>query len=83
MTRLLYNDKLDNYRCCITFGRYCMLSAIQELANGRRNEEHEHLATLTACNLLFEKGILSDNRINSVSSPALVNMEHDFSYFSE
>ena len=63
-----------------------MLSAIQELADGRPDEREEHLATLeylTALNLLFEQGILSNDRVNSLSSHVLVNMEKGFTYFSE
>ena len=51
-----------------------MLSAIKDLADSRPDEEKEYMATfgyLKACNLLFEEGILSEKRINSLSSPIL------------
>ena len=45
-----------------------MLTAIQELANSRPDECQEHLATLKylqACSLIFERGILSNVRVDS------------------
>lgn len=65
-----------------------MLSAIQELADGRTDEQEckEHLETLeylTALNLLFERGILSNDHVNSLSSHVLGNMEKGLTYFSE
>ena len=65
-----------------------MLSAIQELADNRLDECEEHLAVLKylqACNLIFEKGILSEKCIYSSpsSSPILENIKEGFMYFEE
>ncbi len=38
---------------------------------------------LKACNLLFEEGILSKNRVTSISSPALMKMKSGYIYFSD
>ena len=58
-----------------------MLSAIKEIAENRPDEQKEHMATYTylkACNLLFEKGILSEKQVTSLSSPTLVNMRDGY-----
>ena len=63
-----------------------MLSAIKEIAESRPDEQKEHMATymyLKACNLLFEKGILSDKPITSATSPILINVRDGFTHFSE
>lgn len=63
-----------------------MLSAIKELADRNEDEKVEHMATLyylTACNLLFEEGILSKTPISSISSPLLKNMKDGFTYFMQ
>lgn len=38
---------------------------------------------LEACNLLFEQGFLSHNRIRSMDSDVLKNIDKGFSYFAE
>ena len=62
-----------------------MLAAIKEMA-GYKDEVNKacHLGTfkyLDACNKLFERGILSHEVIDSLSSPVLHNMMEGFSYF--
>ena len=62
-----------------------MLSAIKEIADGRLEEQKEHMAThgyLKACNLMFQEGILSEKKITSLSSPILSNIKAGFMYFS-
>jgi len=43
----------------------------------------ETLAYLEACNKLFEQGFLSHERVRSMDSKILKNMQDGFSYFSK
>ena len=61
-----------------------MLTAIQEIADYRSDEEKEHLAALAylkACNLLFENGTLSHTPIYNMSSETLKNLRKGFDFF--
>ena len=62
-----------------------MLSAIKEMASYKDEVNKacllETFKYLDACNKLFERGILSHDLINSLSSPVLQNMTEGFSYF--
>jgi hypothetical protein len=62
-----------------------MLAAIKEMASYKDEINKAcHLETykyLDACNKLFERGILSHELINSLSSPVLENMTEGFSCF--
>ena len=61
-----------------------MIAAIEEMAEGRPEEQLQHKAALeylTACSLLFEKGTLSHDRVGSTSSTVLKNLDSGFNYF--
>lgn len=61
-----------------------MLTAIQEIADHRADEEKEHEAALAyfkACNLLFENGTLSHTPIYNMSSETLKNLRKGFYFF--
>ncbi len=61
-----------------------MIAAIEEMAEGRPEEQVQHKAALeylTACNLLFEQGTLSHVKVNCTSSTVLKNLDNGFNYF--
>ena len=62
-----------------------MLGAIKEMAEARPEEQLEHTAVLnylTACSFLFEKGTLSHERVDGMSSQVLKNMDTGFEFFN-
>ena len=61
-----------------------MIAAIQDLAREPNQEASGKTAEyLDACNLLFEQGLLSRQRINNRESPVLANIKRGMSFFEE
>jgi len=61
-----------------------MIAAIQELAKEPNQESAKSVADfLEACNLIFEKGLLSKRRINSMNSPAIQNIKKGMAFFEK
>ena len=61
-----------------------MIAAIQDLAREPNQEASGMTAAyLDACNLLFEQGLLSRQRINNRDSPVLANIKRGMSFFEE
>ena len=61
-----------------------MIAAIQEMAEKHDIFCNSHLLTaeyLQACNMMFQNGILSHEKITSTSSKALSNMEEGMKWF--
>ena len=61
-----------------------MIATIREMAEKKEELRETHLLTaeyLQACNLLFENGILSHEKITPVSSKALLNMAEGMKWF--
>ena len=59
-----------------------MIAAIHEMAQNM--DDTSHLLTakyLKACNMIFETGILSHERITSSNSTPLINLEQGLSWF--
>lgn len=59
-----------------------MLAAIKEMAE--KNSSNSDTCTaeyLQACNMMFENGILSHQKIQSTSSTTLSNIEEGFKWF--
>ena len=61
-----------------------MISAIQELAKEPNQGSAKPVAQfLEACNLIFEKGLLSKRRISSMNSPVIQNIKKGMSFFEK
>ena len=61
-----------------------MIAAIQDLAREPNQEASGKTAAhLNACNLLFEQGLLSRQRMNNRDSPILANIKRGMSFFEE
>ena len=61
-----------------------MIASIQELSKEPSQESAKPAASfLEACNLLFEKGLLSNHRINSLRSPAIENIKKGMAFFEK
>ena len=61
-----------------------MIAAIQDLVREPNQEASGKTAAyLDACNLLFEQGLLSRQRINNRDSPILANIKRGMSFFEE
>ena len=61
-----------------------MIAAIQELSKEPNQECAKPAASfLEACNLLFERGLLSNRRINSLRSPAIENIKKGMTFFEK
>lgn len=61
-----------------------MISAIQELAKEPDQGSVKPVAQfLEACNLIFEKGLLSKRRISSMNSPVIQNIKKGMSFFEK
>ena len=61
-----------------------MVAAIQELSKEPNHENVKPAASIhEACNLLFEKGLLSNRRINSLHSPVIENIKKGMAFFKK
>ena len=61
-----------------------MIAAIQELSKEPNQENAKPAASfLKACNFLFEEGLLSNRRINSLHSPAIENIRKGMAFFEK
>ena len=61
-----------------------MISTIQELAKEPNQGSAKPVAKfLEACNLIFEKGLLSKCRISSMNSLVIQNIEKGMSFFEK
>lgn len=61
-----------------------MIAAIRELAKEPNQESAKPVADfLDACNLIFEKGLLSKRRINNMNSPAIQNVKKGMAFFEK
>ena len=66
------------------FQQRYMIAAIQELSKEPNQESAKPAASfLEACNLLFERGLLSNRRINSLCSPAIENIKKGMAFFEK
>ena len=61
-----------------------MLAAIHELAE-KKNDPSIYATEdyLRACNKLFENGILSHEKISSITSPVLANIHEGYMFFKD
>ena len=61
-----------------------MIAAITELSKESNQESAKPAASfLEACNLLFEKGLLSNDRIYSPWNPAIENIKKGMDFFEK
>ena len=63
---------------------FIIVATIYDLSREPNQEASGKTAAyLNACNLLFEQGLLSRQRINNKDNPALVNITRGMSFFVE
>ena len=62
----------------LLFQQRFMIAAIMDM---ERQSETEVAKYLEACNLVFEKGLLSHCRVNNLQSPVLANIRNGMQYF--
>lgn len=61
-----------------------MVATIQDLAKEPNQESAAPVASfLEACNLIFENGLLSRRRINSLESPVIQNIKKGMDFFEK
>ena len=77
----MYRDFIMN---TFAYFKPYMIAAICEMAEKKEECREAYLKTaeyLKACNLLFENGILSHEKITSISSKPLTNMAEGMKWF--
>ena len=62
----------------LLFQQRYMIAAIMDI---KGQSEAEVAKYLEACNLVFEKGLLSHGRVNNLQSPVLTNIRNRMKYF--
>ena len=61
-----------------------MIAAVKDLSEEPNQESAQPVASyLQACNLLFENGLLSRHRINSLNSSAIQNIKKGMDFFEK
>ena len=61
-----------------------MIAAIEDLSKEPNQLSAKPVANfLEACHLIFEKGILSKRRVNSLNSPVLDSIKKGMSFFEK
>lgn len=61
-----------------------MIAAIQDLSKEPNQKSAKPVADfLEACHLIFEKGLLSKRRVNSLNSPVLHNIKKGMAFFEK
>lgn len=61
-----------------------MISAVKDLSEEPNQDRSKPVASyLEACDLIFENGLLSRRRINSLNSPVIQNIKKGMDYFEK